>query len=205
MKKFRRMSKKGLTLVELVVTVAILGIVSTMGVGIVANSITNYSKASVTSNEHEASLEIEAYIVDAARRAIGVKTLSSSDTVPEEDTSACYMYFDSDGYLVTLSSFVDTPGEEPVILKDKYKGVKSVTIDIRKQKLEKGDTTSEFRFVYVEYTIELERGYVLTGTTVMGNVPHDYAMDSIDEDSFYDCNQSVALTRGSDTIYVFKQ
>ena len=33
----KRKSKKGFTLVELVVTVAILGIVSGMGVGIVAN------------------------------------------------------------------------------------------------------------------------------------------------------------------------
>lgn len=85
MKKKLR-SKKGLTLVELVVTVAILGIVSSMGVGIVANSITNYSKASVTSQEQQTALDIENFIRLSARKADGAELLTAAAgtmTIPD--------------------------------------------------------------------------------------------------------------------------
>lgn len=203
MKKFR--SKKGLTLVELVVTVAILGVVSSMGVGIVANSITNYSKASVTSAEHQTALDIEGFIVDSARRSIGVDTLTSPFTIPQASTAACYVYFNDKGYLRTVSSYIDDPEAEPTVIADNYKGVKSVSFDIRKQKLEREDTTSESRFVYVEYTIELERGYKLTGSTVMGNIEHDYMMDTLDEEAFCDSNTTVTITRDGNKAFVFKQ
>ena len=65
----KRKSKKGFTLVELVVTVAILGIVSGMGVGIVANTIRNYAVASTTAQEQETAIQIENFITRYARNS----------------------------------------------------------------------------------------------------------------------------------------
>ena len=67
MKKFR--SKKGMTLVELVVTIAILGIVSGFSLTIVVTAMNNYSEAAIVQGDQDTALMIEEFIVRQARVA----------------------------------------------------------------------------------------------------------------------------------------
>ena len=64
-KKIR--SKIGLTLVELIVVIAILGMVASMGVGMVGSAINNYHTAQVTSKEQDTALAIEPFILNSVR------------------------------------------------------------------------------------------------------------------------------------------
>ena len=206
MKKKMR-SKKGLTLVELVVTVAILGIVSSMGVGIVANSITNYSKASVTSQEQQTALDIENFIRLSARKADGAELLTAAAgtmTIPQPGVSCCYIYFDN-GLLRTMSSTIEDATSDPVVIKDSYKGVHDISFHLRKQKMERDDTTSRNRFVYLDYTINMERGYSLKGSTVMGNIAPDYHVTNMDNESFIDYDEIVVLVRSGGAAYAMSQ
>ena len=75
----KRKSKKGFTLVELVVTVAILGIVSGVGVGIVANTIRNYAVASTTAQEQETAIQIENFITRYARTASDIDVIEDAN------------------------------------------------------------------------------------------------------------------------------
>ena len=208
MKKWK--SKKGLTLVELVVTVAILGIVSSMGVGIVANSINNYSRASVVSQEQQTALDVEKFILEGSRRAVGTETMTpalGSMTIPQAGTAAVYIYF-ANGHLYTVSSYIDDPDSEPVVIRDVYNGVKDISFRFRKHKLTRENADGERVFLYLDYTIEMERGYVLKGTTWMGNVEAETTMSIIDDAKFYDANPEVVLlsTTGEATqAFVMKQ
>ncbi|HCA54249.1 MAG: type II secretion system protein, partial [Clostridia bacterium] len=65
MKKLR--SKRGFTLVELIVAVAILSMVAGMGAGIVGQAIRNYSTAQITSYEQETAMSVESFILGGAR------------------------------------------------------------------------------------------------------------------------------------------
>ena len=62
MKKLR--SKRGFTLVELIVAVAILSMVAGMGAGIVGQAIRNYSTAQITSYEQETAMSVESFPPD---------------------------------------------------------------------------------------------------------------------------------------------
>lgn len=207
MKKWK--SKKGLTLVELVVTVAILGIVSSMGVGIVANSINNYSRASIVSQEQQTALDIEGFIRDAAKLSIGTENLTAAAgtmQIPQPDTAAAYIYFDNNR-LCTLSSYIDEAEAEPVVIKDVYNGVKDVSFRFRKLKFDRGESNKSV-MGYLDYTIDMERGYTLKGSVTMINVPEDANMRTVDDTKFYDYDNEVVLIRSGGSpsqAFVLKQ
>ena len=84
MKNFTRKfkSKAAFTLVELVVTIAIVGITAGFGVGIFASTLRNYSSASVTATEQEKANQIESFIVRNARTATEVCYIDSRVSDP---------------------------------------------------------------------------------------------------------------------------
>ena len=79
MKKFR--SKKGMTLVELVVTIAILGIVSGFSLTIVVTAMNNYSEAAIVQGDQDTALMIEEFIVRQARVASKIQFVENDDLV----------------------------------------------------------------------------------------------------------------------------
>ena len=198
MKKIR--SRKGFTLVELVVTVAILSITSSLLVAIVANSINNYSKASITAGEQQIASQIESDILFFAVRSYGtdgVDTSVAGVTVPSTDESAYYVYIDEEGKVKTIFSDIETVGSTPIVTDYSYNGVEKITFQLKKQKTAKDDTSSKKRYVFLEYEIVMKHGYTLKGSVVMGNIPHDVTMDVIDTDSFVDTNTPVVLETSS--------
>ena len=142
MKKIR--SRKGFTLVELIVTVAILSITSSLLVAIVANSINNYSKASITATEQDVASQIESDILFFAVRANGaegVDTATPGVSVPAADESAYYVYIE-DGKVKTIFSDVEVVGESAIVTDYVYDGVEKITFQLKKQKTAKDDTSS---------------------------------------------------------------
>ena len=160
MKKIR--SKKGMSLVELVVTVAILGMVSTLGVGMVSSAIQNYSVASKTSMEQDTSLAIESFITEGTRiyGLVDVKeNIDPQNGVADENKTAFYIYFDKSDNLVTLRSNM-SEGKQSLV---------EIYVRPKKQKPTNDGSTSEKSFVFVEYQIDMNDGYSLHGTAVMNN------------------------------------
>ena len=175
MKKIR--SKKGMTLVELVVTVAILGMVASLGVGMVSSAIRNYSVASVTSQEQDNALAVESFITESTR-IFGKVTakpvpLDNKANVIEKDVTAFYLYFDGDT-LVTVRSEMDKGVQYTTTLK--YDGVKQISMTPRKQKADVDATVPDKNFVFVDYEIDMNEGYSLSGTVVMYNAASDYVI-----------------------------
>ena len=170
MKRIR--SKKGLTLVELVVTIAILGIVATLGVGMVSSAIKNYSVAQTTAREQDTALSVEAFITDAARIS-GRTALAAADTIPEEDVTAFYLAFEG-STLKTVRAEKDDTTKKMVVTEMRYEGVKSISVQAKKQKPDVLGTVKEKNFIFLDYTIEMVEGYKLEGSTVMNNASTDY-------------------------------
>lgn len=189
-------SKRGFTLVELIVTVAILGMVASMGVGIVANAIKNYSTASTTSQEQDTALKIEKFILNNARVDSSVMTLPSIQ-VPKSDITAQYVYF-NDNRLITLSSVIEDLNQPPVVTQISYDGVESVTLQIRRQKPQKDSTLSKKCYMYLTYTIKMVNGYTLEGQAVMNNIDaSSYTMTGASSDSYTDSNEVMEITNNS--------
>ena len=175
MKKIR--SKKGMTLVELVVTVAILGMVASLGVGMVSSAIRNYSVASTTSQEQDTALSIESLISQTARiygkvTSRPLPATNKSDVV-EKDVTAFYMYFDGDT-LVTIRSEMENKVQYTTVLK--YDGVKEIVLTPKKQKADVEATDPNKNFVFVDYEINMMDGYSLKGSVVMNNAASDYVI-----------------------------
>lgn len=180
MKKIR--SKKGMTLVELVVTVAILGMVASLGVGMVSSAIRNYSVASTTSQEQDTALSVESLITQSVRiygkvTERDLPATKKSDVV-EKDVTALYLYFDGDT-LVTVRSEMDNGVQYTTVLK--YEGVKQISMTPKKQKADVAATDPNKNFVFVDYEIEMMEGYTLSGSVVMNNAASDYVIPANDE------------------------
>ncbi len=195
MNKFR--SKSGFTLVELVVTIGVLSIVAGLGVGMVAQAIKNYSTAQTTSTEQDNALEIEDFLLSASKVGASVSLVNSS-SVPLNDVSAYYIYFDNDGTLKTVRSEVTAIGQPPVVTTISYHKAKSVQVQVKKHKPQKDDSLSEKCFMYVDYVIEMNEGYKLDGTIVMNNADSDTPMTQINT-SFDDVGDVCKIENDSTT------
>lgn len=167
MKKVK--SRKGMTLVEIIVTVAIISIVSGMGIGIFASTITNYSTASVLSKEQSQALEIEEYIKSYARLATNVEFISP-DMMPDSGVIGAYIsnkkntqiinVFNYDGTSTTDSMFVDN--------------VDHIDMELKRYQLE-SDTPGEQDFIYLYYKIVMKDGYSIESSVLMNNMkPEDF-------------------------------
>lgn len=194
-------SKRGFTLVELVVTVAILSMVSMMGVGVVANSIRNYSTASIVSSEQDTALAIENFIISAAKKGTSFKQISASN-VPENNMKAWYITPDN-GVIKSISYVIDQSGGSPVITTREYSGVDEITFTLRKQKKSKNESINN-AYVCLDYVITMTEGYVLSGSVVVNGIPSNFTMSGIDNNSFSDTNDPINISRnGTEAAVIY--
>lgn len=171
MKKLR--SRKGMTLVELVVTICVLSIVSGMGVGIFASTMQRYLTASLTSDQqHKASL-CEEYLVTAAKTAKSVDFIpdpsspASPDTLPSSTLSGIYFAHTTgqqDFDMYEYDSVTNTKSSSI-----KLEGIKTITITLKRHQSLAAPNDDDF--VYMDYKIVTTDDYTLQGSTIMNNFP----------------------------------
>lgn len=182
MKKIK--SRKGFTLVELVVTVAILSIVLGLGTGAFVMVMQNYGTASSYEQEQEKATQIENFIVRAARTAKSVKLIDKNEvdyktyTIPSDEGT--YIFSEGGSSIVQLYEykvFDDTvgttdPEKTPSI---NVSGVQRLQVSLKRQKMndEAAKPDSKENFIYLDYTIEMVAGYTLRGSVVMNNLEDD--------------------------------
>ncbi|MGN0470797.1 MAG: PilW family protein [Acutalibacteraceae bacterium] len=174
MKKLR--SRKGFTLVELVVTVAILTIVLGMGTGAFVMVLQNYGTASSTEQEQEKASQLEDYIIRSARTAKDVKFLDSGSgaTIPSDEGD---YIFSKGGSSVVESYDYNIPEGETSLKKSPsmtVSGVRKLTVSLKRQKTNPSDATSEKKFLFLEYKIEMLNGYTVESSIVMNNLNDTY-------------------------------
>ncbi len=192
-------TKKAYTLVELVVTIAILSITAGFGIGIFASALRNYSTASITANEQDKALEIEAYILRHARVASDVYFITNDSSlysnsnfsdhiVPNEaaislaDPVGGVMYCSANSQVVTYHDKYLDDDDDVVNSADlQVTGVESIEFKLANQK---SDFTqgSDDSFVYLKYKINMIEGYSVNGAVMLYNCKN--VVFSHDPDNF---------------------
>ncbi len=179
-------SKKAYTLVELVVTVAILSITATIGVGIFASALRTYSSASVTSKEQQSATEIEDFITKYARKCTSfyyIKKGSSYSTLEEDkhevdevatlvadENNTRYLTLDPKTHIVTYKlNDRDEDGNLIEMPAMSVNGVDKIEFSITKQKLTTENTDKKV-FYYLNYKIVMMEGYSLKASVILYNV-----------------------------------
>ncbi len=177
-------SKKGYTLVELVVTIAILSIVSTMGIGIFAMTITHYTTAATTSKQQDQAVAAEQMILEGARTAkevyfISGSSLADGSNYPDGSLEGNYIGNPvGTKYMETFLYQKNASGTGYDRVSDvTLEGIQQITFKLRKQVPESSDPSAAKKtFVSLEYTIETTDGYQLQGSTVLNNIKSDAAV-----------------------------
>lgn len=192
---YRLRSKKAYTLVELVVTIAILSITAGFGIGIFASALRNYSSASVTAKDQETALAVESFIVKNARTAKDIYFLNSdfdtiTDTTYKRNKAKDIAYFktqnlegafithtESDGFAVRTSYLskaenmvggglaTNVSHENTVVT---YSNLSSITFRFMKQYNQPGNDAAGTTSV-LYYSIRMDSGYILSGSVIMFN------------------------------------
>ena len=177
-------TKKGFTLVELIVTVTILSITSLLMLGIVANSINNYSTASVTSSEQDVALQIESDLINFARKATGVELIDNAGAeIPAKNETAFYVKCTETGFEM-ITADVEKAGAPPIVVNYVYnRRVDNIVITLVKLKNDKTDTTGSQRYVIMNYVIEMKDGYTIKGSVPMNNDMSGFEISGVTEDT----------------------
>lgn len=205
-KRFR--NKKAFTLVELVVTVTILGMVAALGVGSFASAMRNYSQASVTATEQQKALQIEKFIVDNARIARSVAVINSlysgTDAANGEAKNETQLYaIKREGVVLSMKKGSTSvrnaqaaalaAGAIPTVnAVVNYDGVESIEMSVRRHKNDPADPDLG-SFIFLTYKITMAQGYSLSGQVIMNNCSGLSITN--DATSYYDSWKTVKMGR----------
>ncbi|MBQ3928836.1 MAG: type II secretion system protein [Clostridia bacterium] len=179
--KFR--SKKGITLVEMVVTIAVLSIVSGLGIGIFAMTLNHYTTAARVETQQEEANLVEEQIVQAARVAKEVYFLpddtgslgdgKAADAYPRDKLPGEYFVQDKGEHAIRRFRYAKDSDESSAALEKSYglafEHVKQISFKIVKKTM-KTPGSKENDFLYLDYVIEMDEGYALNGSVVLENV-----------------------------------
>lgn len=170
-------SKKGLTLVELVVTVAVLGIVSGFSLTIVVTAMNNYSQAAIIEKEQNEAFLIESWILKKAQTCKKVEFIKHDITdpvtcmdVPNPTKLGDYLANIDDG--IQTFSYEDETSPQKYILMT-YQNIKKLTLSVKKKRWDKSNLELYKPLFYMNYEIEMINGYKLVGQVVMNNADKD--------------------------------
>ncbi len=173
-------TKKGYTLVELVVTIAIMSIVAGMGIGIFSAVLNHYTTAASVARQQEEANLIEEEILNGARVAKEVYFIPSTDTASLSDGLASDAYPRSSllgTYIANASGSQniekftyekDASGTAKKTNELLYSGVKQITFKLVLHESASG--SDDQGFIYLDYKIEMNDGYVLDGSAILNNV-----------------------------------
>lgn len=187
-------SKKGLTLVELIVTVAILSITASMGIGIFASVLRNYSTASVLAEEQKKANQLESILTDYARKCDNYYFISNayayddkndhkitdSSVLEDEVLDSQFIVMGANSSLANCSLYIyEDPTDidaDPELTPEYYcEGVEYIKLTVSTYYL--GTSGLDFTDNLLEssildclnYEIKMQGGYTLKGSVVMPN------------------------------------
>ncbi len=181
--KRRFKSRKGMTLVEMVVTITVLSIVAGMGVGIFTAVMQHYGTASHTSQAQQNALQMEKYIVENARVASDITTIpqggpspiSPGTTVPVSTVTGTYIV---EGKKTNIFEMYDYDGTNKSSSMN-VSGIQRVKLTLQRHKVDKGDQD----FLSLKYIIETTEGYTVEGLAMMPNMKLDNSRISASDDA----------------------
>ena len=193
-------------MVELVVTIAILSITATIGVGIFASALSNYSQASVTAKEQEKAFELENFIIRYGRVASDVYFITNDNSMYTNSnfidhiasSEAAISLDDAVGGVIKAAAGSDMfsyhtkyKDDDDNVVTDtdtKIAGVESIEFKLTNQK-SKFEQNSETSFSYLKYKINMVEGYSVTGAVMLNNLsnvvfthdPNNYVETTLDD------------------------
>lgn len=211
MKKYIK-SRKGLTLVELVVTVAILGIVSGLSLTIVVSAMNNYTEAAMMEKDQSVALLLEENIVRNARISSIVKAVdnhtNTSVHLPESSTEYGFYVAKVDDSITTFEYEKNASGVGGTKYTTlTYEGVRRLAFSVSEQKSVESPTSNDQIAFYLNYEIEMQSGYVLKGQAVMNNASvmneaNEIPMESSSAGSFMVTRTSAGFVDESSEVTV---
>lgn len=178
-------NKRGFTLVEVIVVVAILAICSGMLVGVIAGSVDRYSKASDIESCKQESINFEEYYKKCVRGAFAITQeadFSSSSFTTQENFY--YMIISPQNHSVRFAMANDSGGFSNLITCNYVDSIKYKTNNVGKEDSQ----------TYMDYQISMRSGYQpgvtydYPGTVIMNNgaaitVPEtEYVLDNMTDD-----------------------
>lgn len=158
MKKIK--SKKGFTLVELVVTIAILSITASMGASIFIMTLNNYGEASRASFDQQQAVALEEIVREYCKAT--KEATYESGTKPTLDKASTCFYTTSDG-TIYVEHYDKTDG---TITKFSVTGIQSFSTKYLKRTSAQNSSAG---YVIMQYTIVTNNGFELTGAIVLNN------------------------------------
>ena len=189
-------TKKAYTLVELIVTVAILSITAGFGIGIFTSAMGNYSTASIRAKEQEKALEIESFILRYARLSSDVYFVTSDGSKNTKNTDhtsdnvanllnskpsavggiiSCdhtnperLTYYDRYAEITTPAGGGSPTTEIKKGAEFQLDGVKDIKFQLYKQKADNTEGIND-TFAYLNYNIEMPEGYSIKGNVMLYN------------------------------------
>ena len=150
-------SKKGITLVELVITCAIIVLLGGACTSVLVSGQSIFNTSTKSANAQLDADVLQTYLMNLLPPSKNIKQVVSVDAAKSQDTGNC-LYFDGDQF--TLRS----EGKDTVI--------SSVT-EFAYSVVPAGDPASAKVRAQLQYTITLKDGSTLEGGFVMGNVAYD--------------------------------
>lgn len=161
----RRKSKKGYTLVELVVTIAILSITASMGVGILVMVMNNYGQAAKASHSQQQVVELENYIREYFKTGGDVETIPGSTVDPLTEYGT-HFYTKGDGILYIDNHYQATATEPGGHTHFNVSGIQKLKMVYNM--VENPDIPNS-GYVVLNYTIIANDDFELSGSMVLNN------------------------------------
>lgn len=159
----KRNSKKGFTLVELVVTIAILSITAAMGTSIFIMVLNNYGEASHASFSQQQAIALEDVIREYCKACKDVE-IAAGD-ISTMTKSGTYIYTKSDGVLY-VDDYDASTGVSGTHTKFALSGIKTLQTKYLKRTSAQDATSG---YIVMQYIITTNEDFVLEGSIVLNN------------------------------------
>ena len=158
-------SKKGFTLVELVVTIAIMSITASMGVGIFVMSLKNYVVASEAATAQQNAVALEEMVREYFKIGYDLDYVGNFDVATDRNETASITYF----YAIGDGSTICTDyynADEDIHTTLSFNGISEFSVEY---KLVANSDSSDSAYTMVTYTIVSVGDYELSGSIVLNN------------------------------------
>lgn len=161
----KRKSKKGYTLVELVLTIAILAITASMGVGILVSVMNNYGQAAKVSHSQQQVVQLENLIREYFKVGGDVQTIPGPSVDPLAEYGT-HFYTKGDGVIYIDNHYKATSTEPAGHTSFNVTGIKKLEMVYN---IVENPTVPNSGYVALNYKIIANDDFELSGSMVLNN------------------------------------